>query len=113
MARFFADENFPLPVVEALRLAGHDVLTIHEMGDAGRSIPDAAVLSHATSDQRAVLTLNRKDFFRLHRQDARHAGIVACTYDPDFPRQAARIDEAVRAAGPLMGLVVRVNRPDR
>jgi hypothetical protein len=34
MARFYSDENFPLPVVEELRKLGHDVLTIHEAGQA-------------------------------------------------------------------------------
>jgi hypothetical protein len=28
MARLFADENFPLPAVEALRRLGHSVLTL-------------------------------------------------------------------------------------
>ena len=32
MARLYADENFPLPVVEELRQLGHDVLTIQESG---------------------------------------------------------------------------------
>jgi hypothetical protein len=27
VAAFYADENYPLPVVEALRRLGHDVLT--------------------------------------------------------------------------------------
>lgn len=29
MARLYANENFPLRVVEALRQLGHDVLTVH------------------------------------------------------------------------------------
>ena len=29
MARLYANENFPLPVVGELRRLGHDVLTIH------------------------------------------------------------------------------------
>jgi len=32
VARFYANENFPLPVVEELRRLGHDVLTIQETG---------------------------------------------------------------------------------
>jgi hypothetical protein len=39
MARPYANENFPLPVVEELRLLGHDVLTIQEMGQSGRAMP--------------------------------------------------------------------------
>jgi len=46
MARLYADENFPLPVVEALRLRGHDVLTAFEAGKPGRC-PDPLVLAFA------------------------------------------------------------------
>lgn len=47
MARFYADENFPLPVVLALRQLGHDVLTIQEDGKANLRLPDEDVLSAA------------------------------------------------------------------
>ncbi len=36
MTRLYADENFPLPVVEELRRLGHDVFTIHEDGKANQ-----------------------------------------------------------------------------
>jgi hypothetical protein len=36
VARLFADENFPLPVVEALRRLGHDVVTMADAGKAGK-----------------------------------------------------------------------------
>src|SRR6516164_5330908 len=36
--QLYADENFPLPVVEELRRLGHDVLTAQE--DGGQSTPD-------------------------------------------------------------------------
>lgn len=42
MARFYANENFPLPVVEALRQQGHDILTILETGLAGQAMSDEA-----------------------------------------------------------------------
>ena len=45
MAGLFADENFPLPVVEELRLLGHDVVTIQEAGMAERGVSDADVLT--------------------------------------------------------------------
>ena len=66
MARFYSNENFPQPVVEALRGLGHDVLTSLEAGNANRRIEDPEVLAYATSLGRAVLTLNRRDFRRLH-----------------------------------------------
>jgi len=48
MARLYADENFPLPVVEALRALGHDVLTIYEDGKGNQGYPDELVLRGAT-----------------------------------------------------------------
>jgi hypothetical protein len=37
MVRFYADEQFPFPVVEHLRNFGHDVLTVQEAGKAAIS----------------------------------------------------------------------------
>ncbi len=76
MARLYANENFPLPVVEELRRLGHDVLTIQETGRAGQSVPDEDVLALATADLRAVLTLNRKHFIHLHNANRDHEGII-------------------------------------
>jgi Domain of unknown function (DUF5615) len=59
MARLYANENFPLPVVEELRQLGYDVLTTSESGKAGVAIPDAEVLAFAVAEGRALLTLNR------------------------------------------------------
>lgn len=110
MARLYADENFPLPVVEELRRLGHDVLTTHEAGQAGRAIPDEAVLAFAHAEHRAVLTLNRKHFIRLHLAQLEHIGIIVCTFDPDFVRQAERIHAAIGPTIQLYGQLIRVNR---
>ena len=66
MTRLYADENFPLPVVIELRRLGHDVLTMPEAGQAGKAVSDEGVLAFARTEGRAVLTLNRKHFIRLH-----------------------------------------------
>jgi predicted nuclease of predicted toxin-antitoxin system len=84
MARLYADENFPLQVIEHLRRLGHEVLTVQDDGCAGQAIADPAVLSRATEQGRALLTLNRRDFIRLHLQNARHGGIIVCTFDADL-----------------------------
>ncbi len=112
MARLYAIENFPLPVVEGLRRLGHDVLTGLETGNAGRAVPDEDVLSFAITHGRAVLTLNRQHFIRLHERSTKHAGIIACTFDADFTGQAARIDAHIRGKSFLQGKLVRVNRPN-
>lgn len=111
MARFYADENFPLPVVEELRRLGHDVLTMYEDGRANQSISDEEVLALAVASNRLLLTINRKHFITLHRLSANHSGIVVCKFDPDFAGQAARIQAAVEAAAELAGQLIRVNRP--
>ena len=111
MARLYANENFPLPVVVELRRSGHDVLTTHEAGKAGQAVPDQEVLAFASADGRAVLTLNRKHFVRLHDAQPGHAGVIVCTYDPDFVGQAGRIHNAISARIKLAGQLIRVNRP--
>ncbi len=67
MAGFYADEDFPYPVVEALRRRGHDVLTCEAAGRASRKIRDQVVLADAAQMRRIMLTKNRDDFERLHR----------------------------------------------
>ena len=111
MANLYANENFPLPVVIELRKMGHDVLTTVEAGKANQAIPDEDVLEFARLQSRAVLTINRKHFVRIHDSKKPHAGIIACTVDLDFPGQAARINELLRAAGNISGKLIRVNRP--
>jgi len=113
VARLYSNENFPLPVVEELRRLGHDVLTIQETGKAGRAVNDEVVLDYAAADDRAILTLNRRHFIRLHRERPEHDGIIVCTVDPDTLGQAARIHAAINTAGDLRGQLIRVNRPPR
>ncbi len=113
MAQLYANENFPLPVVEELRRLGHDVLTTLDTGKANQSISDDAVLAFAIQEHRTVLTLNRRHFIRLHQVRSEHRGIVVCTIDPDFAGQAKRIDAAIQAAGDLTGKLLRVNRTAR
>ncbi len=111
MAHLYANENFPLPVVEALRRLGHDVLTSHEAGNAGRAVPDEEVLAFSTTQRRVLLTLNRRHFVRLHRTISDHAGIVVCTFDPDFAGQAERIHDLLAGGEDRAGQLLRVNRP--
>ena len=110
MAAFYANENFPLPSVGALRSLGHDVLTIQETDRAGAAVPDEEVLAFAAAEQRILLTFNRKHFIRLHEHGVAHAGIVVCTFDPDFAALANRIHESVTAQTDCTGILMRVNR---
>ena len=110
MARLLADENVPLPVVEALRRLGHDVVTLADVGHAQEAMPDEAVLHLAIAAGRAVVTLNRRHFVRLHWERPVHAGIVVCTLDLDFEGQAHRVDAALRGHKALTGCLLRITR---
>ena len=107
----YSNENFPLPVVTELRQLGYDVLTIQETGKAELAMPDEEVLAFAIEEGRAVLTLNRKHFIRLHKQQSEHAGIIVCSFDSDFVGQAHRIHETIGSKTHLKGQLVRVKRP--
>jgi predicted nuclease of predicted toxin-antitoxin system len=113
MARFYADEQFPLEVVKHLRQLGHDVLTVQEAGNANLKIPDDRVLDFASSNKRVVLTLNRRDFKRLHRDEPNHAGIIVCTDDADRNALAQRIDRAISAESTLSGKLISIVRPSK
>lgn len=111
MAQIYANENFPLPVVEALRRLGHDVLTVRDAGYDNQRIDDEAVLAFAAAQQRILVTINRRDFIGLHKRQQEHYGIIACTEDSDTDGQAQRIDAAIRTTDTLAGALLRVNRP--
>jgi Domain of unknown function (DUF5615) len=104
----YADEDFALPVVVDLRRMGHDVVTAQQ--DGRTSTPDADLLARAHALCRAVLTYNRRDFERLHRQGHEHSGILSAKRDGNFAALAARIDGVL--AGKSAGRwCLRVNRP--
>lgn len=111
MARLYANENFPLPVVEELRRLGHDILTIQETGQAGQTLSDEKVLASACTEGRMLLTFNRKHFIRLHQQQHNHCGIIACTVDADFVGLAHRIHQALETQGQASRPLIRINRP--
>jgi len=111
VARLYADENFPLPIVEFLRLFGHDVVTTHEAGKSGLRIPDQDVLAYAVKDDRAILTRNWDDFRQLHRSQPDHLGIIICKEDLNTERQAIQIHEAISNVSTLHNQLIRVIRP--
>lgn len=110
IARLYANENFPLPVVIALHELGHGVLTSSDAGRANDAIPDEEVLRFTIGSGRAVITHNRRDFLRLHGRNPDHEGIVVCTDNPDFPALAAKVHARLHAMESLKGQLVRINR---
>ena len=110
MKRFYADEQFPTETTRMLRVIGYDVLTVQEAGNSNQRISDPDVLAFATTNNRAVLTLNRYDFIRLHKISQDHAGIIACTENPDFIKLAEKVNEALTDFEDLHGQLIRVYR---
>ena len=78
MPRLYADELFPRVVVELLCLMIHNILTLQAAGKDNPKNPDEEVLAFAGSENRAVLTLNRCYFIRLHSLQSDPAGIIVC-----------------------------------
>jgi predicted nuclease of predicted toxin-antitoxin system len=113
MAKLYSNENFYRPVVLILRELGHDVLTSLEAGRANQKIPDEQVLEFAISEERCVLTLNRKHFAKLHLINSEHFGIIACTEDPDFEGLALRIHQVIESVdNNLAGRLIKIYRPN-
>ena len=110
MPAFYADEDFPGPVVAALRARGYDILTVRQDSRAGGD--DPAVLARAIELGRAVLTKNRNDFHHLHAAAPVHFGIVTITDDKDRAALADRIHDAVSAHADLTGVLIRIIKPN-
>ena len=104
----YADEDFSFPVVLILRLLGYDIVTAQE--DGLTAAPDPDILARAHALGRVVLTFNRRDFERLHRQGAVHSGILSATHDSDFPALAGRIHTILSGLSPGRWCL-RVNKP--
>jgi len=87
------------------------VLTSLEANRANRKIPDDEVLRFATEESRAIRTLNRLDFIRLHRAvKGCHADIITCTQDRDSDALAERIHQAVKDEPDMSGKLIRIVR---
>ena len=114
MARLFGDENFDVLAMDRLKDLGHDTLTVREAELASQRIPDEEVLAFATKHNRAVVTFDRRDYYRLHQTSPNHAGIIACTYDADSQSLAFHIDQKIRSENDdLKGKFLRIYRPNR
>jgi predicted nuclease of predicted toxin-antitoxin system len=95
MICFYANENFPFPVVQELRKLGYNIITVQETGLAGQALSDIEVLSYAIKKNCVLLTLNRKHFISLHLKNQDHKRIIVCTFDPDFSALANHIHETI------------------
>jgi Domain of unknown function (DUF5615) len=113
MIQLYGDENFDVHAIQGLCNLGYDALSARDAGMANRGIQDHEVLEFATENNRAVITFDRRDYFRLHKNSSAHAGIIACTYDADSHALAQRIHLEIEKEGfDLAGKFIRIYRPN-
>lgn len=86
-----------IDITKALEELGFDVILLKK-----------AVLAFSIIQNRAVLTLNRRDFFRLHRLNSEHCGIIASVDDCDRQRMARNINQAIVESETLTNQLIRV-----
>lgn len=110
MPFLLADEDFDHRVVRLLREAGHDVVTMLDLGLAGLAIPDEQVFAIAVAMNRCVLTFNRKDFIKIHRENPDHLGIIICTRNADVVGLFSKISELLLKHEMLDGKLLRLYR---
>jgi predicted nuclease of predicted toxin-antitoxin system len=86
--RLLADENFPKPIVDALRADGHDVLWARtDLAGAN----DIVLLDRAESGSRILLTLD-KDFWQIavqRRIPLEQSGVILFRVHPATPETLA------------------------
>ena len=58
--KLLLDEMYPIFISRELRARGHDVVSVHEAPGGGS--PDDEVLDYASSEGRAVVTENVRDY---------------------------------------------------
>ena len=92
--RLLLDEDVRVLLAEVLRQRGYDAVHVLELDRGGKS--DAEQLAHATTEHRAILTHNIRDYAILDKdyrsRRKRHRGIIASDQLPfrDLLRRALR-----------------------
>ncbi len=87
--RLLADENFPLPSMDVLRTAGHDVASVSRDSPG---LPDPDVLERAAAEDRILVTFDR-DFGELvfARGASGQPGVVYLRFVPQSPTEPAAL----------------------
>lgn len=85
-------------LVKLLRKAGHDVVTVNELGLMSQ--PDGIVFSYAVDNSRVILTHNCRDFEILHENNPHHSGILAVYKNDEYSKDMS-FKEIVKAISNL------------
>ena len=94
---FIDEDTLAKPLVKNLRKAGHDVVTVNEVGLTSQA--DSVVLNYAKKNNRILLTYNCRDFEDLHRDNPNHQGILVIYRGADSSKNMSRQD-IVRVVNP-------------
>ena len=112
LGRLFADAMMPIQIVHALRRLGYEVQTVQQFQGTSRpevSLSDEAVLEAAIQFQATVITMNGKDFARIHcAAHHTHNGIIICNESADYEKRAKEIEEVLKASKPLTGKLISI-----
>jgi predicted nuclease of predicted toxin-antitoxin system len=80
--KLYLDEDVNINLAVRLRGYGYNVVTTLEVGNLGN--PDEKQLEYAANNDRVLLTHNRRDFRRLHRdwihRAQYHCGIIVSVH---------------------------------
>lgn len=102
--RLLLDEHHDPEVARRLRDLGYDVIAVAERDDL-RGRPDPEIFAVATTEGRAVVTENVRDFMALVRRaaerDERHPGVIF-TAPSRYPRIPSARDALVSALTSLL-----------
>ena len=111
MSKFYADENIRIQMVQEMRSKGLDVQTSPEANNDG--ITDPEQLDYATSQNRIILTDNRRDFIKLHNEGKEHSGIFS--YKPQslsIEQATARTHYISEQVPDMQNAHIRINEGD-
>ena len=93
--KLYLDEDVEVLLADLVRSKGFDAITTRDAGRHNRSEPDAEQLAFAASQDRAIVTHNRDDFSRLHREyldlQRPHSGIFIAIRRPTIYHVARRL----------------------
>lgn len=99
------DEMLSGVIAEELRAKGHDVLAV-VADPALVALPDDQILAHATSQGRALVTANIKDFVpldaRYRAANQTHAGLILVS-SKTFPQDRTYTAAITSALSALLG----------
>jgi predicted nuclease of predicted toxin-antitoxin system len=101
--KLLLDEHYPNEIASELRAAGHDVATVSERHL--NSTGDEQLLVIASTEDRAMLTNNARDFLPIVSRWATsgrdHCGLLL-TDDKSMPRTKGNIGSFIRTLAALM-----------